>query len=103
MSTPGDEPYEYNPEDYDDTAAEHSVPTDEWDDYVPGVSEAPPRWQPRNYAAMETATEHRAKVLHDKPSKVPNSGLFWSGPKQLTAKKTQGYLFCPKLNLPEIF
>ena len=69
MTTPGEESYEGDPYDYDEGAAQRPVPTDdEWNDYVPGVSEAPqPRRQPRTYAALETAAEHRSKVLHEKP------------------------------------
>ena len=68
MTTPGEESYEGDPYDYDEDVAQRPVPDDEWDEYVPGVAEAETRRrQPRTYAALETAAEHRGKVLHDKP------------------------------------
>ena len=49
---------------------EQRIPSEpgEWEEYTPGISEAPPRHgRPRTYAAMGTAEEFRGKTLHDKP------------------------------------
>ena len=73
-ANPGEEPYEGNPYEYwpeeeQGTAADGTdQPVPPWEDYEPGISEAPPRRErPRNYAALETANEARAKMLHDRP------------------------------------
>ena len=67
-------PYEYGQEEESGVDAEHQ-PVPEWDDYEPGISEAPPRRdRPRNYAALETSQDHRSKMLHDKPP-------HWDGEK----------------------
>ena len=80
-ANPGDEqyegnPYEYWPEEEQGTDADGTdQPVPAWDDYEPGISEAPQqRGRPRNYAALETSNDHRAKMLHDRP---PN----WDGEK----------------------
>ena len=64
----GEEEYEGNPFEYGDLQRQdhRQVPVPEWDDFEPGV-EAPPRERPRTYAALETAADHRAKTLHDRP------------------------------------
>ena len=67
-------PYEYRQEEEGGVDAEHQ-PVPEWDEYEPGISEAPPRRdRPRNYAALETSQDHRSKMLHDKPP-------HWDGEK----------------------
>ena len=76
MSNPGsqyggEEEYSGEPGEYGDFQQPEQIAVPEWDDYEPGV-EAPPRGRPRNYAALETAAESRAKTLHDRP---PN----WDG------------------------
>ena len=74
MSSPGEEEYEGDPFDYGEEEEEDhtQVPVPEWDDYQPGAEAPPRRTRPRNYAALETAADHRSKMLHDKP---PN----WDG------------------------
>ena len=70
----GEEEYEGDPFEYGDLQRQDhaQVPVPEWDDYEPGVEAPPQRGRPRNYAALETAAEARAKTLHDRP---PN----WDG------------------------
>ena len=64
MSHPGSE----HPSEVEDRATDQAIQSEpgEWEEYTPGISEAPPR-RPRTYAAMGTAEEFPGKTLHDKP------------------------------------